>query len=199
MNLADKRITITRVFSVILIPLILFTTHSWRPDGAIEFAFKFSGLILVIIGSYGRIWSYLYICGKKTKILVTSGPYSITRNPLYLFSFIGAAGIGLASENIAIMALVVIAFLVVYPFVIRAEEYKLEAAHGEKFREYAKSVPRFIPRSISIEEPTSYHISPKKFRYVFFDAMWFVWLYLILLFIEKLQENAFLPILWKIP
>lgn len=199
MNLAEKRITITRIFSILLIPLILFTAPSWPADGSIEFALKFSGLVLIIIGSYGRIWSYLYICGRKTKTLVTSGPYSITRNPLYLFSFIGATGIGLASENLAIMALVVISFLVIYPIVIRAEEYKLEVAHGEKFSEYAASVPRFIPRSISIVEPTSYNINLKKFRVIFFEAMWFVWLYLILLLVERAQEYDILPILWKIP
>ena len=41
------------------------------------------GFILVVFGSFGRIWASLYIEGNKTKNLITAGPFSMVRNPLY--------------------------------------------------------------------------------------------------------------------
>ena len=62
---------------------------------------EMTGIGLVIICIAGRMWSCLYIGSRKNRELVTTGPYSITRNPLYLFSTIGAAGIGLMFGSIA--------------------------------------------------------------------------------------------------
>ena len=45
------------------------------------------GFVLVVFGSFGRIWASLYIEGNKTKNLVTSGPFPMV-NPLYFFSLI---------------------------------------------------------------------------------------------------------------
>jgi protein-S-isoprenylcysteine O-methyltransferase Ste14 len=199
MNLVRKRIVISRIFLVITFLIYMFTTHSWSSDAIIGIIFEFSGLILIVIGTYGRIWSFVYICGRKTNELVTQGPYSVTRNPLYLFSFIGAAGLGLASENVAVLAVVLFAFLFFYPFVIRHEESELERVHGEDFRRYAATVPRFIPRTLSIKEPEIYEIYSRKFRSVFFDAMWFFWFYIIFQIVEKLQQSGIIPVLWKIP
>ena len=63
------------------------------------------GLFLLTVCSIGRLWALLYISGHKTYEIITDGPYSIVRHPLYLFSLIGAIGIGMASENILIMAI----------------------------------------------------------------------------------------------
>lgn len=199
MNLATKRIMISRIFLVIIFFIYIFTTHSWRSGGLIDVIFEFSGLILIVISTYGRIWSFVYICGRKTNELVTLGPYSVTRNPLYLFSFIGAAGLGLASKNIAVLGVVIFAFLIFYPYVIRWEESELERVHGEKFRQYAAAVPRFIPRTLSFKEPETYEIYSRKFRSVFFDAMWFFWFFIIFQIVEKMKQSGIIPILWKIP
>ena len=58
------------------------------------------GFVLVVFGSFGRIWASLYIEGNKTKNLVTSGPFSIVRNPLYFFSLIMLLGFSLALKAI---------------------------------------------------------------------------------------------------
>ena len=51
------------------------------------------GLALVTVGIGGGLWATLYIGGRKSAVVVSTGPYSITRNPLYLFSSIAAAGV----------------------------------------------------------------------------------------------------------
>ncbi|MGB4295037.1 MAG: hypothetical protein WBJ16_05340 [Smithellaceae bacterium] len=47
------------------------------------------GAVLVGVASMGRLWCSLYIAGYKAEILVTEGPYSITRNPLYFLVYWG--------------------------------------------------------------------------------------------------------------
>ena len=85
----------------------------------------FAGLICIIISAFGRVWCSVYIAGYKTTALVESGPYSMTRNPLYLFSLIGTVGIGLASGSILILLLLMLCFGTYYPLVIRHEEKSL--------------------------------------------------------------------------
>ena len=43
------------------------------------------GIILIMVGIIGRTWCAMYIGGNKLNRLVTEGPYSLTRNPLYVF------------------------------------------------------------------------------------------------------------------
>ena len=41
---------------------------------------------MILICILGRTWATLYIGGQKQRELVTKGPYSVVRNPLYLFT-----------------------------------------------------------------------------------------------------------------
>lgn len=195
----NNRIMLSRIFAGILLIVLITSTHSWPAGSLIDITIEFIGLALIIIGSYGRIWSYLYICGRKTGELVMIGPYSITRNPLYFFSLIGAIGIGFASENILVIGLILLFFILIYPIIISAEEKKLEELHGDAFRDYKNSVPRLFPKTFTVQHPELYEVHTRQFRRVFFDAMWFVWLFIIMQVIEKLHNLEIIPVLWKVP
>ena len=85
----------------------------------------------------------------KHETLTTSGPYAITRNPLYLGSALLAGGLLVAAHS-WVAALLGIAYLAVfYPIAIRQEETKLRARYGAAFDAYAARVPRFLPRRLS--------------------------------------------------
>lgn len=101
----------------------------------------------------GRLWCSLYISGYKDAALVTTGPYSLCRHPLYLFSLIGFSGIGLATRSLTLTILVVGAFLLTYPSVIRREETFLLSKFGSDFEAYAAHTPRLIPRFAHRDEP----------------------------------------------
>jgi protein-S-isoprenylcysteine O-methyltransferase Ste14 len=82
---------------------------------------------------------------RKNEQLATSGPYSYTRNPLYLGSLILAAGFAVAARSWWIAAALVIFFVLIYVPVIRAEEAFLRERFPE-FEAYARAVPALIPR-----------------------------------------------------
>jgi protein-S-isoprenylcysteine O-methyltransferase Ste14 len=84
---------------------------------------------------------------RKNESLATSGPYAYTRNPLYLGSLLMGLGFCLAARSWWVFALLLLLFSVIYLPVIRDEENFLRARFSE-FDEYARHVPRMLPRLI---------------------------------------------------
>ena len=76
--------------------------------------------------------------------LVTTGPFSFTRNPIYLGNTMVMIGIGLIAGSIWFLALAIVAAFVTQKLAIEREEQHLEARFGKKFRDYAKRVRRWI-------------------------------------------------------
>jgi protein-S-isoprenylcysteine O-methyltransferase Ste14 len=83
---------------------------------------------------------------QKDRELATSGPYTLTRNPLYLGSSLMAVGFAVAGGWWADGALVIAYFAVFYYAVMRNEEADLRKRFGAAFDEYASRVPLFFPR-----------------------------------------------------
>jgi len=82
---------------------------------------------------------------KKNEELTTSGPYAYTRNPLYLGSLIMAIGFAIAARSLWILILMLAMFFAIYLPVIRSEEDFLRQRFAN-FDEYARNVPRLVPR-----------------------------------------------------
>lgn len=72
----------------------LFALLVWTPliraRPELEHPVEHLGLIAIMICIFGRASCSLYIGGRKKQEIVSNGPYSLCRNPLYVFSFIGA-------------------------------------------------------------------------------------------------------------
>lgn len=176
------------------IAIILANSH-WMDHVVFRGFLLMLGCMLAGVATIGRLWCSMYICAHKTKNLVTSGPYSISRNPLYLFSSIGAVGIGFATQTLTIPIVFALMFAAFYPKVIVDEEKKLADLHGEPFRAYMASVPRFWPNSIKVVEPEDYIVSPVKFRHALMDALWFIWVVGIIQMMAALRSAGILPVL----
>jgi len=193
------RIYISQIFVVSLIILICVSRSSWEDDfHTISAALFFLGAILVGIASIGRLWCSVYIAGYKTDHLVTQGPYSMCRNPLYFFSLLGGVGVGLCSETLLIPLVILIAFAGYYPFVIKSEEAELIRLHKSQFEIYMKEVPRFFPKISLLKEPEEYIVKPIVLKRHMFDALWFIWLTGILEVIEELHELKVLSSIFTI-
>jgi len=84
---------------------------------------------------------------RKNESLATSGPYAYTRNPLYLGSLLMGLGFAGAARSWGVGVALVVMFFAIYLPVIRDEEAFLRRTFPE-FDEYARRVPRMLPRVI---------------------------------------------------
>ena len=76
--------------------------------------------------------------------LVTSGPFAITRNPMYLANTLLMIGVGMISGITWFLPLAVIAAFVTQKVSIEGEEKILTEKFGKRYRDYAKRVRRWI-------------------------------------------------------
>ena len=102
-----------------------------------------AGGAIVAIGVALRAYASGYL--HKATELTTAGPYAYTRNPLYLGSLIIAAGLALAARSIWIAVAMAATFVAIYLPVMGFEEQFL-ASRFPGFDEYARAVPRLLPR-----------------------------------------------------
>jgi len=193
------RIHATQAFTVLLFLILFFTSSAWEEKSpVVTIILFFLGAVFVGIASMGRLWCSIYIAGYKTDRLIKEGPYSICRNPLYFFSFIGASGVGMATESLLIPFLIILTFTIYYPMVIKSEEAEMLKKHGKEYEAYLSQVPSFFPDISKLKEPDSYITKPIIFRKHIFSALWFVWLLGILELIEGFHELHVLPVIFNI-
>jgi hypothetical protein len=103
-----------------------------------------AGLIIAALGEALRIWAAGHLI--KGGELTRSGPYSWTRNPLYLGSALMGLGFCIAAGRWELGVLLGVLLLGVYRPVILTEAQKLVERFPEAYKEYAETVPLFIPR-----------------------------------------------------
>lgn len=156
----------------------LFTNRSYTPIPFIVIMFLFInpsplslliGFIIMSGGEIIRIWAVGY-AGSETRTtgsvggssLVTQGPYSIVRNPLYIGNVVIYIGAGIMSMAL-FPYMQIIAFLYFlfqyYCIIINEEEY-LFKSFPDTYPVYAKYVNRIIP---SFNKLPPEIISDKKF------------------------------------
>lgn len=87
---------------------------------------------------------------QKNDVLARQGPYTLTRNPLYLGSFLLAAGFAVMSGSSVAAALLLIPSALIYPRIIRDEERHLGDLFGQEFEDFRRQVPTFFPRRLSL-------------------------------------------------
>jgi protein-S-isoprenylcysteine O-methyltransferase Ste14 len=187
MSFHSHRIAWSRVAVVLVfVYAVLVPAPAIFSPAALEL-FELLGFVLLASAALGRLWCLAYISGFKNEVLMTEGPYSVVRNPLYAFNFVGAVGFGLAVENALLAALIALGFLAFYPGVVRREEARLAQQFGESYVRYCDSTPRWIPRWSNFHEPENLTIFPRRFRAGLLSTMWFLWAFLIWEVFEELR------------
>lgn len=101
------------------------------------------GFPLGVLGLAVRAWSSGLI--RKNKALATDGPYAMTRNPLYVGSFIAGCGVVIMGGSVGLGLLFVVAYLSVYRRIILNEEAHLKTLFPEEMPAYMAAAPRFAP------------------------------------------------------
>lgn len=178
----------------------LFVADSWWTDGGfVHETIEWVGVLLLVTCILGRTWCALYIGGRKFRELVTEGPYSVSRNPLYLFSIIGALGIGAQFGSVSV-AIICGAFTwLVFLWTAMREEAALRQQFGGSFSHYMEKVPRFMPKIALWSSPSTLTVQPRVIRNTFFDALVFLTAIPLMEFFEYLHGTGTLPVYFTLP
>lgn len=195
---SQHRITVSRVFGIVFVVALLATGSVWQGT-LVGRAMFLVGIVLAAVGMVGRIWCLTYSSGYKSSELVTQGPYSVSRNPLYFFSFIGLIGIGLATETVTLTLFLIAFFALVYPAVIAGEEEFLRGRFGEPYAEYCRRTPRFFPDRSLFVEPDSYTVQPRTLRRSLGGVIWFIGLPVVIQILVSLRTVGALDSVARLP
>jgi protein-S-isoprenylcysteine O-methyltransferase Ste14 len=173
--LQRKRKKALRIVGALFIAVMCVTESHWRGDAPDFFALLRGVGVLLILGSiFGRTWCTLYIGGLKKKELVSFGPYSIVRNPLYVFTILGTTGIGLLAGSLVLALAIGAASLFIFWRVVMAEELFLSRTFGSAFGDFAARVPRFWPRFSAWKDTDELRVKPWLVVQTFLDASLFL-------------------------
>jgi protein-S-isoprenylcysteine O-methyltransferase Ste14 len=86
-------------------------------------------------------------------VLVTHGPFAVTRNPIYLANLMIVASTFVAAGRWVGAVLAMLLFASAYWLIVRYEEANLRKIFGERYAEYCRSTPRWLPRRLPRGHP----------------------------------------------
>ncbi len=195
---STPRVRVTRLLYLGVLALVAFS-NGRSLTGLIGLVAQVAGLVLAVGASLGRIWVSTFIAGRKNAELVTVGPYSMVRNPLYVLSLIAAFGLALGSRSLAVLLVLPAAQAVLLMLAVRDEEAFLARTHGVAYAAYLRRVPRYWPK-FSLHQPVhSVQLDLTVFWKAFLDAGSLLLLYALILLADGLSAAGRLPMLLAIP
>ncbi len=112
------------------------------------------GLLVTLLGQAVRAttigFDYIVRGGRNKRVyaddLVTGGLFAHSRNPMYVGNVTMILGMGLLSNSLVYLLVMVPAFYFIYECIIRAEERFLRNKFGAGFDAYTLDVPRWLPK-----------------------------------------------------
>ena len=111
-----------------------------------------TGMALVAVGELVRFWAVRHIgtisrtrTSTRQGPLITSGPFRVVRNPLYLGNWMIWTGLVLASRLVWMLPIAWAVFALQYGTMVIWEETRLRSMFGRQYDRYALGVPRWVP------------------------------------------------------
>ena len=180
MSISVKKAVVGIALSVVGVGLVIPVAF-WFVALALDRAFglkpmfgKPSSQILsaaaILVGAFWISWAYSFLLfvGKglplelfgrafhPTRILVTTGPYAYTRNPVVLGLLFVLLGVAILGGSISGLVMVPIVAVLTLLYLLAFEEKGLVGRFGADYEEYRRNVPRLVPRiSPYIHEPVT--------------------------------------------
>jgi len=107
------------------------------------------GGAIAIAGELLRVWAAGHL--EKGREVTVSGPYRLTRHPLYAGSSIMGLGFAIASNSLAAAALAAAYLALTIGAAIRSEERHLTEKFGSAYPDYREGRQQEIARRFSLE------------------------------------------------
>jgi protein-S-isoprenylcysteine O-methyltransferase Ste14 len=138
------------------LPLVLWALASTRPLGI----FTGAGIGLMGLGQCIRLWgvSHMGMAARSqtavVRKLIYTGPYELSRNPLYIANIIIFTGLAMATGGPVMAVEYGLGFTLYFNIIVRYEEDFLEKRLGEIYRSYLNRVPRWLGESAPVHAAT---------------------------------------------
>jgi protein-S-isoprenylcysteine O-methyltransferase Ste14 len=117
-----------------------FASPTWRSLAA--------GAAIGALGEALRIWAAGHL--EKGREVTTSGPYALTRHPLYAGSTLMGIGFAIAAHSVAVAILVAAYLGITLTAAVRSEEAHLTDKFGEQYPAYRDGRAAMAARRFSI-------------------------------------------------
>jgi protein-S-isoprenylcysteine O-methyltransferase Ste14 len=190
-----------RATVALLLALLPLVAVSQRPlaQGMAGELLSLAGLACVGCAALGRIWTSLFIAGRKDAVLVREGPYAALRHPLYSLSMLAMLGIGLATGSVLVTFVFLAIMGVLHALAASSEDAWLGEAHGPELERYRRDVPAFVPRWSALSAPESLEIRPRVLWKAFLDAGSLLGFYGLLRLADAFHAYGLTPSLLTLP
>jgi protein-S-isoprenylcysteine O-methyltransferase Ste14 len=178
---------------------LIFLARPLYAGTALHELFENIGVVLVIAGVLGRLWSTLYIGQRKNRHLIVTGPYSMTRNPLYVSSMLAILGVSLMIGSALITAVFVPIFFFLFAYAARRESEYLRSKFGSAYDDYAARTPFFMPNPVLMKLGAEVTFRTSSLTTAFRDALFLVALIPLCELLEFLHDERYLRAVFYIP
>lgn len=195
---STPRIRLTRLIYLLVLAAAALT-EGRAVQGDAGLLAQAAGFLLVTAAVLGRLWTTLFIAGRKDEELVREGPYSVCRHPLYACSVIASLGIALTTRSFVLIVALPALTGVIAGIAARREDRALSLAHRDEWPPYRDAVPGFRPAWSKHRLPDRVSVPPAIYRKAFLDAASFLALWLAVLLLETLRAGGAWPALFRLP
>lgn len=140
-----------RNYTIIPAMMILLLFSATTPRSATV------GTLLIMLGLIARVYTVAFMAddsadGPGADQLITSGPFAIVRNPLYISNLIITLGVVFYSGVVILGTLVLAFFIFQYHCITKYEESSLLAKFGDEYQRYMDRVPAWVPLKVPIAD-----------------------------------------------
>lgn len=201
LNLVQVQLVRKAVLLAAILAVAAFAAISQSVGGETPFheGLEVVGMAAILACIVGRAWCSLYIGGRKKAEIVDRGPYSVSRNPLYVFSFIGSFGMGAQTGSLTITALFLAIAVLVFTFTVQREEAWLSQAFGADYAAYRARTPRFWPDPAQWRDAETLEVRPRFFLTTLRDGLVMLLAFPLFEGLEHLQHIGWVEVLFKLP
>jgi protein-S-isoprenylcysteine O-methyltransferase Ste14 len=168
-------------------------------EGLAEYAIELAAWVLFLAGGCLRWWATLFIGGRKIHELITEGPYSLCRNPLYVGTLLMAFSVAVFLQSMTLFAAMALVGSLYLWITVPIEERRLQAIYGEEYANYCRRVPRYFPKPSSYSAPEELNVRLVGIKAEFLRMLQWSGVPLICYFIEHLRMLSWWPTPLSLP
>jgi protein-S-isoprenylcysteine O-methyltransferase Ste14 len=135
-----------------MILLVLSILTYFIPIKVIPSPYNYFGIIFILFGIILNLWADQLFKKEKTNVkyhktpnkLIISGPFKISRNPMYLGMLIILLGIAILLGRLTPFIFPILFFVIIETLFIPIEEKNMKKQFGKRYLEYKNKVRRWI-------------------------------------------------------